>query len=230
MKKAMKDALFFIIVPRGRANQLLHAAQQMGAHGGTIFLGQGTLQSRWLDWLGINQTQKDILLMAVPEGLSDRLYVLLGNEFQLHKRFYGIAFAVPYRQWQPEYAANPPAPFSRDTQPPYLCLLTVLDRGRAEECMAIARQAGAQGGTIIHGRGAGVPQDFYVPLNIEPQKDIVLIVAPFKAAQAIHQAMYTGLGLHNPGQGILFSLPVQSTIGLYAERGQNKSRAGGKNA
>ena len=93
---------------------------------------------------------------------------MLREQFKLHKRFRGIAFSVPYRPWKP--GDDTAAPLPRPTNAPYLCLLTVVERGLGDECMAIAREAGAQGGTIIHAHGAGVPQDFYFPLVIEPQK------------------------------------------------------------
>ncbi len=214
------DLLFFIVVNRGKANQMLHKAQEIGATGGTIFLGEGTMPSRLFDILGINQTQKEVLITAVPDGVSDRLYAMLREEFQLHKRYKGVAFAAPYRQWLPESNPNAAPPYTHQEIPPYLCLLTVLEKGKAEECMAVARAAGAGGGTIIHGRGAGVPQDFYFPLVIEPQKEILLIVTAREAAYGIRNAIYTQMGLDKPGGGIIFSLPVLSTLGLYEERGK----------
>ena len=87
-------SLFFVIVSRGKANELLHKAQGFGAKGGTVLLGKGTLKSRFFDILGINQTQKEILLMAVPDHASAGVYSLLKEEFKLHKRFKGIAFCI----------------------------------------------------------------------------------------------------------------------------------------
>lgn len=216
------DSLFFSIVDRGKADTLLRMAQSIGAKGGTIFLGEGTMQSRFLDWLGINETQKEVLLMAVPESISDKLYDTLKAEFSLHKRYKGIAFSVPYFRWQPDTQTSEAA-FDRSTVPPYLCLMTVVDKGKGERCMAVARGAGAQGGTIIHAKGAGRHQDFYFPLTIEPGKDIVLIVAPQATAPAIREAIYAQMGLDKPGAGIIFGIPVLRTIGLYEGRRQEAS-------
>ena len=211
----MKDGfLFFAIVDRGKANDLLHSAQKIGARGGTIFLGEGTMQSKWLDRFGINRTQKEVLLMAVPGGLNEALFTMLREEFKLHKRYKGIAFAVPYWQFDPENIAESTA-FDRREDASYICLMTVLKRGLGTECMRFARAAGANGGTIMHARGAGVPQDFYFPLVIEPQKELVLILTPRETAPAIRDAIYTGMKLEKAGSGILFALPVLSTIGLY---------------
>ena len=210
----------FAVVDRGKADGLLHRAQQMGARQGTIFLGEGTMPSRLLDFLGISETRKEVLLMAVPEGVSDALYGMFRDEFRLHRRNRGIAFSVPLRQFDPENKA--PSVFNRQTDTPFICLITVLERGLGTECMGKARAAGARGGTILHAHGAGVPQDFFFPLVVEPQKDMVLIVAPHEVAPAIRDAIYTGMRLERRGSGILFALPVLKTLGLYEERQAEK--------
>ncbi len=210
----------FIVVNRGQANDLLHRAQQLGAQRGTIFLGEGTNPSRLLDVLGINQTHKEVLLIAVPQEVNDRLYGMLREKFRLHKRYKGIAFSVPYRQYEPGGAPRIPA--AREHSAPYVCLVAVLEKGLGAECMKIARAAGAVGGTIVNAHGAGVPQDFYFPLAIEPQKDIVMIVTQREAAPQIRKAIYTSMQLERKGAGILFVLPVTRTLGLYEERQQER--------
>jgi nitrogen regulatory protein PII len=210
----------FIVVNRGQANDLLHRAQQIGAHRGTIFLGEGTNPSRLLDILGINQTHKEVLLIAVPEDVNERLYCMLREEFGLHKRNKGIAFSVPYRQYGPE--GMPEMSAAREYNAPYICLIAVLDKGLGGDCMKVARSVGAVGGTIIRAHGAGVPQDFYFPLIIEPQKDIVMIVTQRETASPIREAIYTNMQLERKGAGILFVLPVTRTLGLYEERQQER--------
>ena len=51
-------------------------------------------------------------------------------------------------------------------------------------------------------------QEFLFPLNIEPQKDLVLIVTAREAAPQIREAIYTGMRLEKKGSGLLFALPV----------------------
>lgn len=210
--------LFFAIIDRGKANRLLHRAQEIGARGGTILLGEGTMPSRFLDILGINQTQKEVLLMAVQDQITDSLFEMLRQEFKLHKRYKGIAFCVPFRQYAPDRKDPTNEGFARGDDSPYVCLMTVVDRGLGAACMDKARAAGARGGTIMQAHGAGVPKDFYFPLIIEPQKDIVLIVAQRDQAAGIRDAIYTQMELENKSRGIIFGLPVSRSIGLYEER------------
>lgn len=217
----VSGSAIYIVVDRGKANALLHRAQQIGAQRGTIFLGEGTMPSRFMDLLGVNQTQKEVLLIAVPEAATEPFYAMLREEFHLHKRYKGIAFSVPFRQYTPEGAE--PLKTAREYNAPYICLMAVLERGLGAECMKVARAAGARGGTILHAHGAGVPQDTYFPLKIEPQKDIVMIVTGRDSAQRIREAIYRGMQLERRGAGILFALPVTRTLGLYEERQQEKA-------
>lgn len=210
----------FAVVNRGQANILLRRAQEIGAKRGTIFLGEGTNPSRLLDMLGISQMYKEVLLIAVPDEVNERLYGMLRDEFRLHKRYKGIAFSVPHRQYRPENPSH--VPTARYLDAPHICLFAMLDKGMADECMKAARAAGAVGGTVIKAHGAGVLQEFYFPLVVEPQKEIVMIVAPRETAPQIHEAIHAFIQLNCKGAGILFSMPVTRTLGLYEQRRQER--------
>ncbi len=214
-------SVHFIIVNRGKANSLLHRAQEIGAKRGTVMLGEGTMASPILDFFGINQSQKEVLLIAVPDEVTESFYGMLRTEFNFHHRYKGIAFSVPYRAINKDTKKREEV--TKDYHAAHICLMTVLERGLAEECMRVARAAGARGGTILHAHGAGVPQDFYFPLVIEPQKEILLIVAPRETALQIRDAIYQNMQLERKGAGIVFALPVNRTLGLYEERQQERT-------
>jgi hypothetical protein len=215
------DALFFAVVDRGKAGALLRWAQERGVTGGTIFHGEGTNPSPLLNFLGISEIHKEVLMLGVTQEISQQLFTDMKNEFKMDKRYKGIAFVVPFRQYTPQTPALTET-YDREKPPPFVCLITVTDKGYAEICMDIARKAGARGGTIVHAHGAGVPQNFFFPLLIEPQKDLLMIVTPRLQAPAIQEAIYQGMALEEKGKGIIFTLPVLRTIGLYQPRGARK--------
>ncbi len=76
------------------------------------------------------------------------------------------------------------------------------------------------GATVIHGRGAGIPTDFYFPLVIEPQKDMVMIITKKDNASLIRQRILSDLKLEKAGNGIIFTLPVNWTGGLLESRSE----------
>lgn len=211
------DTLFFVIVSRGKANAVLRKAKECGATGGTIFLGEGTVQNKLLDKLGLTEMHKEILMISSSNKLCDNLHEKLDKEFALCKRNKGIAFSIPFRRWPLQSPGK--GSLSDNIDAPYFCIITIVDKGRSNDCIKAARAAGARGGTLIHGRGAGIPADFYFPLVIEPQKDIIVIITPKDKVTAIREKIFFDLELGKAGNGIIFTLPVSRATGLY----ENKS-------
>lgn len=83
--------------------------------------------------------------------------------------------------------------------------------------MEAAKTAGATGGTLIHARGLGAKEAVkYLGITIQPEKDLVLILAPREKRHAIMESITHEVGLNTPGKGICFSLPVNQAIGMEA--------------
>ncbi|MGI6086039.1 MAG: P-II family nitrogen regulator [Acetivibrionales bacterium] len=214
------DTLFFTIVSRGKANAVLHKAQECGAKGGTILLGEGTVQSKLLEKMGLTEIHKEILMVSASEELSDKLHDTLNKTFMFYKSNKGIAFTIPFKRWQSKSSEKEDRSTSANNNASYYCIVTVLDKGRSRNCIKSARAAGAKGGTLIHGRGAGIPTDFYFPLVIEPQKDIVIILTTKEKVSAIRERIYSDLELGKAGNGIIFTLPISRVSGLFESRSE----------
>src|SRR5699024_847672 len=94
--------------------------------------------------------------------------------------------------------------------------MTIVEKGKGREIMNAAGKAKARGGTMIRGRGAGVPQDYYFPIQVEPQKDTVLIVVQKGKINEVKnsiEAMIT-----SETDGVVFTLPVVATSGIFEDR------------
>lgn len=213
------ETLFFTIVSRGKANEILHKAETFGAAGGTIFLGEGTVQSKLLENLGLTKTPKEVLMISASEELSNKLHAGLSENFAFSKSNHGIAFTIPFKQHRlrtSEQGSKQEA-YTKNINSTYDCIITIVDKGKSRDCINAARDAGAKGGTLIHGHGAGVPADFYYSLVIEPQKDIILHISAKNKSDAIRERIISDLELEKPGNGIIFTLPVLRTSGLYED-------------
>jgi len=209
------DTLFFAVVSRGEANAVLRKAQECGATGGTIFLGEGTVQSKLLELLGLTEIHKEILMISSSYELCDQLHEILSEEFMFYKRNKGMAFSIPFKRWKMQAAGQEQKSSPKDVGFSHFCIMTIVDKGRGKACIKAARAAGAKGGTLVHGRGAGIPTDFYFPLIIEPQKDIVMIISTKDKAPLIRERIFSDLELEKVGNGIIFTLPVSRVSGLF---------------
>ncbi|NLA87067.1 MAG: P-II family nitrogen regulator [Clostridiales bacterium] len=216
------ETLFYAIVNRDKANAVWHKAQECGATEGTIFLAEGTVRSKLLEKMGLTETHKAILMISATCELCDTLHELVSETFKFSERNKGIAFSVPFRRWRKPDSGQQDSPQKNIINAEYYCIMTIVDKGRSKDCLKAARAAGAKGGTLIHGRGAGIPTEYYYPLVIEPQKDIVMIVAAKDKADAIRDRISCELELEKTGNGIIFTLPVLRTCGLTENKSEER--------
>jgi nitrogen regulatory protein PII len=94
-------------------------------------------------------------------------------------------------------------------------IMCIVNSGYSEEVMEAARKCGAKGGTIINARGtakANTLEKFNI--QIHPEKEIVMILAPIKIKDDILKSVYEKCGLQTEGNGIAFVLPVDDMIGV----------------
>lgn len=181
------------------------------------------MQSKLLEKLGLTETYKEILMLNAPEAIFESLQDKLNNTFLFSKKNKGIIFSIPFMRWRLTDSEEKKS-VHRNIKSSHYCIMTIVDKGRSKDCLKAAKAAGAKGGTIIHGRGAGVPVDYYFPLVIEPQKDIVLIITPKEKVVQIRKRIFDELELNKEGKGIIFVLPVIKINGLLENRIKENGR------
>ena len=97
----------------------------------------------------------------------------------------------------------------------YEGIVTIVDRGLADDVVEAARAAGATGGTVMHGRGSGIHEKAKLfNIEIEPEKDIVLILSESQYTDSIIKAINEKLNIEKPGAGIIFVFHVNKTSGI----------------
>ena len=104
-------------------------------------------------------------------------------------------------------------------------IFCVVNNGFADEVMDAAREFGARGGTVIRARGtANAEAEKLFNIVVQPEKEIVMILVESKIKDDILHALYRAVGLKTPGQGIAFSMPVESVVGI-AQADESKAAA-----
>ena len=98
-------------------------------------------------------------------------------------------------------------------------VLCILNNGFSDVAMDAARAAGARGGTIMHGRGtASKDAERLFNITIQPEKEIVMILVAHDVRDTVLKALYDAVGVGTDAQGIAFTLPVESTVGIGTNR------------
>lgn len=94
-------------------------------------------------------------------------------------------------------------------------IFCIVNSGYSDAVMEAAKKFGARGGTVINARGtASKEAETFFHITIEPEKEIVMILVPTAIKDDVLHALYKEVGLDTAGQGIAFSVPVDSVVGI----------------
>ncbi len=207
-----------IIVNLGLGSKLVRTAKNCGISGGTVLLGKGTVNNRILDFLGLSDIRKEIVLMVADKKTARQALEKLDKEFKFEKPNHGIAFTTPcsFAGARSCKCDNLKEEERGVDITMYHAITVVVDKGKAEYVIDAATEAGSKGGTIINARGSGIHETSKVfSMDIEPEKEIVLILSEKEKTEAIVASIREKLKIDEPGKGILYVQDVSKTYGLY---------------
>ena len=178
------------------------------SHGVTVSMrtvGSGTAVQETLSTLGLEKTEKAVLLAVVTAESWQKIQKDLRRKMQIDVPGTGIAFIVPLSSIGGKRALM--------FHTRYELLLVVANQGYTGSIMDAARTAGAGGGTVIHAKGTGMEgAAAFLGVELVNEKELVLIVSRTSQKNTIMKAIMEGA---NPKAGaIVFSLPVTDTAGL----------------
>lgn len=99
--------------------------------------------------------------------------------------------------------------------PPMQLAVTIVDRGYSSSVIDAARRAGAEGGTVLSGRGTGIHEKKrLLGIAIQPEKDVVLTLAPVRIIDKVVDEIVSECGLDKPATGICFVVPIDRVTGI----------------
>lgn len=218
-----ENIMFIAVVNLGTGSKVLKEAKEHGISGGTIFLGKGTAQNHILEILGLDKIKKEIVLMVSDTQIEYKIHEVLIEKFHFNKPNHGIVFSIQVNKILGSRACkcNLKEKEEGDMRTveksiDYEVIFTIVDRGFAEEVVDVATRAGAQGGTIINGRGSGVHENSkFFGMSIEPEKEIIMILIEKSKTDLIVSSIRENLNIDAPGKGIIFTMDVNKTSGLF---------------
>jgi nitrogen regulatory protein PII len=105
-------------------------------------------------------------------------------------------------------------------------IITIVRKGWGDKVLEASMNAGAEGGTILMGRGVGVHEkQTILGIPIEPEKEIVLSVTYPEKNEAILEAIIQSCELEKPGAGIAFVVPIERVVGVSHLLGKSEGGA-----
>lgn len=217
-KESKGPELLFLIVDDTMGSEVLRISKKNGITGGTVFYGHGTINNNRLKFFGLDNIRKEIVLMVMDELDAERMMDVFTEKLKLKKPNHGIAFRLPVLNFlgrrHSTYDQNVES--REDESSMYKAIFTIVERGQADAVIDAAVAAGSQGGTIINARGSGIHETSKIfGIEIEPEKEIILILADNEKIDSIVASISNELKIEKPGHGILFTMDVSEARGLY---------------
>ncbi|MDR3165959.1 MAG: hypothetical protein LBU13_10330 [Synergistaceae bacterium] len=193
-----------------------------------IALGQGTAASDVMALLGLNSVDKSLFCCLVPNYESSALLRLIEEKVRLSKPGRGIGFTAPLSGVSGaalqliakdfESKGDDEKMDAENTEKitaKYDMVLSIINQGYTNTLMTAAKEAGARGGTVLHGRKCDVDGESKF-FGIAPQleKDIVVILTRHEMKTDIMRAISQACGMNTEAQGVVLSLPIDEIEGL----------------
>ena len=95
-------------------------------------------------------------------------------------------------------------------------ITAIVQRGKADASVQAALKAGAQGATVVFGRGQGMRERLgLLGLAVQPEKEVISIVVEDALLEPVLTAMVRAGKLDQPGVGFVYVTAVERTVGLY---------------
>lgn len=222
--------LLTLILSENQSHRCTRLIKEQGIQGGVVTIGRGTVSSGLLNLLGIKSQRKDVIGLLLSSKRAAELMDYFDEVFEFSKPGHGIAYSTRVLGavgLQAQDAGNEQMCEKAGTNTVHgverVCmfkkLTVIVDRGMSGDVMDIALKAGVRGGTILHGRGAGAEMATSLfGIEIEPEKELVIILTPDDLVDRVVQALTEGLHLDEPAKGILFVEPILDARGLFEMR------------
>lgn len=186
-----------------------------------LFMGKGTAQKSMLELLGMENNEKRIAISMCNRDKTRELIKAEKRRMYLDAPGFGIAAAVPIKSIgggrTVEYLRKEEngGKYKPELNPDYELVTVIANEGRADMVMDAARNAGARGGTVIHGKGTGDSgRDDFMNVSIAREKEVILIVAEKEKKTGIMQAIIKEAGTGTEANAIVFSMPVTEVAGF----------------
>lgn len=102
----------------------------------------------------------------------------------------------------------------------FVSLVAIVPDSKEEKAVDIAKEAGAGGVTIIHGKSIGLEEKkVFFGLTLEENVSMLFFILPQKLSMKVFKAFRTELDLHNDdnANGMVFTFPLTHLSGMESK-------------
>ena len=210
------------IVERGKSVRFREILQKNGIFLSEVCMGNGTASSDILDILGLESTEKDVIISITDAEAASSMMSKLSDQLAGSFGSKGIAFSlrlsaapnILIKALELKSGKTPQEARKKMTDAYTLIVITV-NQGYADEVVATAKKGGARGGTLIRARQASNENtDSLFSASFTSERDVVAILAPKDKRADIMEALNAEHGVRSEANAVVIALPVESVAKL----------------
>ena len=219
----MAADLILTITDRSRGGCFADWLQSQGAALVLTALGRGTATTEILDCLGLEATEKSVLLCMIPRRRE--LLRRATRDLWLDIPGRGLMVALPVSSIGGMAARDSlvqgEAEERMEQALTHELIVVIANQGCTDQVMDAARSAGATGGTAVHAKGTGteLARKFF-GVSLAAEKELIFILSRAENRRPIMRAIMEKAGMQTPAQALAFSLPVSDLAGLRQLAGE----------
>ena len=183
-------------------------------------IGRGTARKDVLDLLGLSTHEYHIFMTIADRESTQRLIDEARRNLYIDAPGQGIIVATPIKsvgggKTLANLNGGRPAEGAPEINFNYEIVLAIANEGHTDTVMEAAREAGARGGTVLHGKGTGSKDAAkFFGVSIASEKEVIMIVAKSSEKAAIMKSIIDKAGTQTDAGAVVMSLPVSAVAGF----------------
>lgn len=182
--------------------------------------GRGTATKNILDLLGLSEREYHIIMTFADRARTDTLIDEARRDLYIDAPGHGIIVATPLKSvgggnTLSHLTGGRPTDGAPELNYNYEIVLAIANEGYTDVVMDAAREAGARGGTVLHGKGTGSKDaEKFFRVSIASEKEVIMIVAKSSEKSAIMKSIVNKAGVGTDAGAVVMSLPVSAVGGF----------------
>ena len=194
-------------------------------------IGYGTAKSHYMSYLGLDEIEKRLVYALIPNYCEARVLKHINRRLKLYLMGNGIAFTIPlsgisniisnailstpYREETSAEHASKNNGKEKEKIQMHELIVAVINQKFTDKVLEASRTAGATGATVFHTRSINNKQaEQLIGTSMKQETDTVAFLTSHAYKARIMEAIRETAGLKTDGNAVIFSLPVDSIVGI----------------
>ena len=196
-------------------------------------IGHGTAHSSYMSYFGFDDIEKRVVYSLFPERAERTILTAISKGLRLYLTGQGIAFTLPLSGISSLVEAAVLGGADKDSKATapkkekknmHELVVAVVNKDFTDVAIDSARDAGATGATIFHTKSANNAKfEQLIGTSTSQETDTVFFLTTSEYKGRIMEAVRDSAGLKTEGGAIIFSLPVDSIVGIGRFEGEDEA-------